>query len=129
MNIVEKLTQITTIINEINEEDPGTAQFLWEGFSLSLNLLREAGEGKLASRENGDVDVSEHMAIISRLLGFSLEELIQNIIKNQAASTVETNKEADAATLEFITGDLDDYEKFIAQNSAKDDLDFLSKEL
>jgi hypothetical protein len=38
------------------------------------------------------------------------------------------DKEVDKNTLEFITSasDLDDYEKFLAQAKAKEDLDFLS---
>jgi len=130
MNIIEKLTQITTIINEIGEEDPGTAQILWEGYTLSLGLLKEISEGTVVRNTEDDiVDVSVHLGVIGRVLGFSMEELIGNIIRAQSAGQAESNKEADAATLEFITSDLDDYEKFIAKNSAKDDLDFLSKAL
>jgi oligoribonuclease (3'-5' exoribonuclease) len=129
MNIIEKLTQITTIINEIGEEDPGLALILWEGYTLSLGIVQEINEGKITRESGSIIDVSEHMQVIARLLGFSLDDLIRNIMQNQSTEMNKNSKEADAATLEFITSDLDDYEKFIAKNSAKENLDFLAKEL
>jgi hypothetical protein len=123
MNLIEKLTEITKIINDIRSEDPGMAEILTEGFGLSLNILREME--KIGGRPN--IDISEHLEIVSNILGISLKDLVMGVIQSQE-STV-SDKEVDPATLEFITSDLDDYEKFLAKNKAKESLDFLSKEL
>jgi hypothetical protein len=55
--------------------------------------------------------------------------MMEHVFKEMNEQQMESNKEADAVTLDFITSDLDDYEKFIAQNKAKESLDFLSKEI
>lgn len=122
-NIVDKLSQIGTIIGEIEAEDPGMAGILREGFGLSLNLIKEVSEN--GGRQN--IDVSEHIEIVSRVLGISLRDLVLNIMEGQQGQV--SDKAPDQETLDFITSDLDDYEKFVAQNKAKDDLDFLSKSL
>jgi hypothetical protein len=127
MSITEKVKEIHKIITEINEQDPAVSQVLLEGFGLSLNILK-------VMAENGGqriVDVSEHLQIISNVMGFKLEDLVTQILEQKANEGGGEAKIADAGTLDFITStaDLDDYEKFIAENSAKESLEFLSKEL
>jgi oligoribonuclease (3'-5' exoribonuclease) len=124
MNTLDKLTDIMSIIKDIDQEDPFTASVLLEGFGLSLNLLRVISEA--GGRDK--IDVSEHLEIITKILGISLEELVKSVLE-QTQPNASSDKEPDQTTLDFITGDLDDYEKFIAQNSAKKDLDFLSKSI
>lgn len=121
MSVVDKIVDIANIIKEIETEDPGVAGILREGFGLSLNLIKQVTEN--GSRES--IDISEHLEIVSKVLGVSLTDLVVQIMQSQ--SDTSSNKEPDQATLDFITSDLDDYEKFLAQNKAKDDLDFLSK--
>lgn len=122
MSVVDKLCQIGDIITDIEKEDPGMAAILQEGFGLSLRIIKEVSE----RGQRDTIDVSEHIEIMSKILGVSLNDLVMSILNNQGQ---ESNKEPDQATLDFITSDMDDYEKFLAQNKAKTDLDFLSKNI
>jgi hypothetical protein len=121
--IIDKLSQIGSIINEIESEDPATAGILREGFGLSLNIMKEVAE-----RGNREVvDISEHIDIVSRVLNVPFRELVMSIVQNQEPEV--SDKAPDQETLDFITSDMDDYDRFLAQNKAKDDLDFLSKNI
>lgn len=124
MSLQEKMDNIFNIIGEIKEIDPGVAAILIEGFGLSLNLIKEVAE----NGRRKEIDISEHIEIVSNVLGISMKDLVLNIIQSQQPADG-SSKEADKATLDFITSDLDDYEKFLAQNKAKEDLDFLSKSI
>jgi hypothetical protein len=120
---ISKFNQIFDLILEIEAEEPLAGQLLRESYTLSINTLAEIG--KLGNRDQ--IDISEHIAIISRVLGVDIQAMMENTFRE--LSSPESTKEADAATLEFITSDLDDYERFIAQAKAKENLDFLSKEI
>jgi oligoribonuclease (3'-5' exoribonuclease) len=61
------------------------------------------------------------------VLGFSLEDIVNKILADKQSEM--SQKEPDAETLNFITAGMDDYEKFLAQNKAKDDLEFLGKSI
>jgi hypothetical protein len=122
--IVDKLTEIGKIISEIETEDPGMAGILREGFGLSLNIIKEVSE----KGSRGVVDISEHIEIVSRVLNVPLRDLVMHIIQTQQPNDV-SDKAPDQETLDFITSNMDDYEKFLAQNKAKEDLDFLSKSI
>jgi hypothetical protein len=126
MTLDEKIEAIFNIIKTIEtEDDPGVYLLMLEGFILSLNLLKELSEK--GNREN--IDISEHLEIVSRVLNISLKDLVLHIITEVNEGQTTNDKAVDENTLAFITStsDLDDYEKFIAQNKAKEDLDFLSK--
>lgn len=125
-DLVDNLTQIRNIISEIEVEDPVIADILREGFGLSLNLIKIISEGQ----DRSTIDVSEHIQIINKVLGISLEDLVTSILQSQnSINTENTDKTPDQETLEFITSDLDDYEKFLAKNKSKENLDFLSKNI
>lgn len=120
MSVVDKIQEIITIIGEIKQEDPVAGDILIEGIGLSLNLLEVASDEK--GREKADV--SEHLHIITKVLGVSLEDLVISIMDHR---NNRSDKPVDQSTLDFITTDMNDYDKFLAQNKAKEDLDFLSK--
>jgi len=122
--VLEKIEDIYKEIMELAKLDPVAGSIFVEGFSLSMNLLEEV----VNSKGRASVDVSEHLDIVHRVLGLDLKELVLNLVGTSGQNN-NSSKEADAATLEFITSDLDDYEKFLAQNKAKEDLEFLSKSL
>lgn len=127
MSIENKVSEMYKLIQEIGAEDPGAGTVFLEGFGLSMNILR-------AMAENGGnrvYDYSEHLKIISNVMGFSLEDLVQQILERKAQENGNSSKPVDEDTLGFITSksDLDDYERFVAENSAKENLDFLSKEI
>lgn len=124
-NVVDSLVQIGQIIEDIEKTDPGVSNILKEGFGLSLNIIKEVSE-----RGNREVvDITEHIEIVSKILNVSLQDMVMSILQQQ--ETTVSDKEPDQGTLDFITStsDMDDYERFIAQNSAKADLDFLSKNI
>lgn len=122
--ISEKMVKIQELIGEISKENEVIGAILLEGFGMSINLIRQ----KIDNPEAKSIDVSEQIQVVSSILGFSLEEMVTSILETKSA---QSDKPADADTLEFITSsvELDDYEKFLAQNKAKESLDFLSKEI
>jgi len=123
MNVVDKIKQIVAIIDEIKTVDPMTAGILNEGLTLSFDIISEVAN-------NGGrptIDVSRHMEVLERTLGISVENLVMEIINKQQQDL--NNKVPDQQTLDFITSDMDDYEKFLAQNKAKEDLEFLAKSI
>jgi hypothetical protein len=123
MDITQKIQQIFDIIKEIEPESPEISGILMEGLGLSLNIIESVIENN--GRKN--IDISEHLEMISRILGVSLTDLVMSMMND--TSSEQNDKVPDQETLDFITNDLDDYEKFLAQNKAKESLDFLSKEL
>jgi hypothetical protein len=128
MTLEEKIQHIFDTIKLIEaEDDPSVAAIMMEGYGLSINLL----EAVMKTRSRKNIDISEHIEIISSVLGVSVRDLVLQIVQDANNAQTESNKEADAKTLEFITSgeDLDDYEKFLAQNKAKESLDFLAKSI
>lgn len=123
MTLTDKLAQILDIIKSTEADDPMVSAILMDGFGLSLNLIAVNVE----RAEKGEVgnDISQQLEMISRVCGISLEDVVRHVIDQD--QTNQADKPVDQATLEFITSDLDDYEKFLAQNKAKEDLDFLNK--
>ena len=123
MSLDTKLQSIYDIIQDIKTDDPFVAGVLFEGFGIALNTI------DAAVKNNGrdKIDISEHLETVSSILGVSVRDLVMHVIQTQPGA--EGNKAPDEETLDFITGDLDDYEKFLAQNKAKDDLDFLAKNI
>jgi hypothetical protein len=126
MNTIdEKVNKIFEIIQDIKNDDEFIYHALLEGLGLSVELILEIQ--KVGHRET--VDFSKHLEIITNVLGVSLEDLVKVCLKDIQSENDESTKLPDQETLEFITSDLDDYEKFLAKNSSKENLDFLSKEI
>lgn len=126
MNTVEKkIDNILEIIMDLKNDNLLVHSALLEGFSLSIELLSEIEKNK--TREV--IDVSRHIEIITNILGISLEEIAKQCLNEIGVNNQESTKDPDEETLNFITSDLDDYEKFLAKNSSKESLEFLTKEL
>lgn len=125
---VEKIEQIHQIINEIGAEDPAVGNIMLEGFGISMNVIRALIE---TNGRRDSIDLTEQVEFVTKALGFDLELLVKHVLDTKFATemNIETNKEPDQETLDFITSDLDDYEKFLAENKAKESLSVLSKEL
>jgi hypothetical protein len=124
MTIIDKLTQVNTILQEINEEDPAIGSIFIDGFGIALNTTQML----LNKGDRTDFDISEYLLMVSRALGVSVEDMMMHVIQKHT-TTSEVLKTPDAETMEFITSGLDDYEKFIAENKAKDDLSFLKENI
>jgi hypothetical protein len=63
---------------------------------------------------------------VSSIVGLDLDQLVKYTISQSQEGE---SKEADQGTLDFITSDLDDYEKFLASNKSKEALDYLKSEI
>ena len=129
MTINEKLEKILEIINLMEvEDDPGVSTIMLDGFILSMNIIKEMSE---RPEPINTLDISKQIEMVTSILGVSLNDLVMQIIKDMNENQTMPDKEVDKNTLDFITSaaDLDDYEKFIAQTKAKEDLDFLSKSI
>ena len=118
--IDDKLNQMVKIIEEIRSEDEAIGNILMEGFGISLNIIKLAIEN--GGRER--IDISEYLEAVSAVLGVSLSDMVGQLITNNTVD--DSTKVADEETLNFITSDMDDYEKFLAKNKVKEDIEFLS---
>lgn len=120
----EKLGVILDTIKDIGTEDQAVGQILMEGFGISLNILKE-----VSAKGNRDViNMDEQLEVVTTILGFSLEELVRHILDTRM--NAESTKEVDQETLNFITSDVDDYEKFLSENKieeVKDTINTLDK--
>lgn len=123
--VIEKLKNIAQIIGEIKEHDQPLADLIWMGFDTSMSLAKSVYEN---SEKKEAIDISVYLEQMCEVLGIDLEQLILGIVQKNNTNEI-PDKEPDLETLDFITSDMDDYEKFLAKNSAKNNLDFLSKEI
>jgi len=126
--IIEKLQQITDIINDIAKEDQGVANILRDGFGLSFNILESVAKH---GGEIEELDVSDQITLVSNTLGIDMEQLVIHAITEFNDQMDLEQKAADEQTLAFITADedVDDYERFIDENNVKENLDFLKGEV
>jgi len=127
MDVNDKLSAIFDIIKEIGNEDKGVANILMEGFGISINIIEQVANDP--DNKRSDFDLKDQINMVSESLGFSLDELVLDIVSKADDDTMNKNKEADEETLDFITADVDDYEEFLKENSVKDDLEFLKQEI
>lgn len=123
MSIQDKLGIIFDTIKQIGEEDPAVGALLFESFGISLRTLQQVA----AKGGRDTIEASEQIEMVSTALGFSLADLVRYVVDKN--SIVEGVKEPDQQTLDFITSELDDYEKFIAENKAKEDINFLASKI
>jgi hypothetical protein len=127
--ITYKIQQIHNNIGEIGDLAPDVADVLAHGFVLSMNLLEAIA---LKGREEFN-DVNKQIELVTSVLGFDLEKLVIGVIeKNNSTGTgsmIDNTKEPDEETLKFITSDMDDYERFLAEAKAKESLDYLKSSI
>ena len=127
--ITYKIQQIHNNIAEIGNLVPDVADILADGFVLSMNLLEAVA---LSGNEELN-DVNKKIELVTAVLGFNLEELVLGVIEknnnNGTGNMIDNTKEPDEETLKFITSDMDDYERFLAESKAKESLDFLKSSI
>ena len=127
--IEDAVKDIYSNIDAIGEHSPEMAQVFAQAFAVAANTiekLNEAGEADAVVA----TDISDYLEMINEIFGFSMNDLVLESMR-QNGMEVMSDKEADQATLDFITSDedLDDYERFVKQNQAKENLDFLKNEI
>lgn len=130
MSVSDKLQTIFDTIKSIEEESPGMGNILMDGFALAISVIQQVP--KLQTEK---LDVSEQIKFISEVLSIDLEDVVRHIVDGYVASTPQggnfesSTKEPDKDTLAFITSGVDDYEKFLKENSVEDNLSFLTQEI
>lgn len=137
MTIITKMNQIFELIKEIKNENDAIGSLLLGNFKNAVDTIE-------AANNKTELDISEKIETVTKLLGYDLEELVKHIIEkdyiNNQAGDLVASKEADAATIDFILGNaksinntddssIDDYEKFLADNNLKENMEFLKKEI
>lgn len=137
MTIITKMNQIFELIKEIKTENDAIGSLLLGNFKNAVDTIE-------AANNKTELDISEKIETVTKLLGYDLEELVKHIIEkdyiNNQAGDLVASKEADAATIDFILGNaksinntddssIDDYEKFLADNNLKENMEFLKKEI
>jgi hypothetical protein len=127
--ITYKIQEIHNNIGEIGNLAPDVAEVLAHGFVLSMNLLEAIA---LKGKEELN-DVNKQIELVTAVLGFDLEKLVLGVIEknniSSGSSMIDNTKEPDEETLKFITSDMDDYERFLAEAKAKDSLDYLKSSI
>lgn len=137
MTIIDKMNKIFELIKEIKDENDAIGSLLLVNFKSAVDTM-EAANNKV------ELDISEKLETISKLLGYDLEQLVTHILEkdyiNSQSGDFVNSKEADAATIDFIIGNttsinnkdgesIDDYEKFLVDNKLKENMEFLKQEI
>jgi len=123
--ISKNMKIITDAMFEIRDENIVIGEVLLNSFDNSLKILD-------AMKDGGKVDISDKIKFISELVGFSVEDLILDVIQKNQISPDEVDNEA----IDFILNNSDinndkdsnKYEEFLETN-IKDNMEFLKKEL
>jgi hypothetical protein len=137
MTIIDKMNKIFELIKEIKDENDAVGSLLLVNFKSAVDTIE-------AANNKTELDVSEKLELLTKLLGYDLEQLVTHIlekdyINNQNGDFV-NSKEADKATIDFIVGNtasinntkdagVDDYEKFLADSNLKENMEFLKQEI
>ena len=140
--LLAKLTLIANTIKEIEPENELISAILMDSFGLALRAIQT----KADTQDSNVLNVDQQLEFVNKVLGYKLEDIVMYVVQKQypagdavlldpnnpQPSIVEKMaKEADKATLDFITSasDLDDYEKFLAKAKAQESIDFLKKQI
>jgi hypothetical protein len=126
--IEEAITGIHENIDAIAEHNETMATVFLQSFAVGANTIEKMYEKN--AEDTDKTDISEYLEMLNEIFGVSMNDLVVEAMR-QNGMEVMSDKEADQATLDFITSDedLDDYERFVKQNQAKENLDFLKNEI
>lgn len=111
-DINDKLLQIVELIKEVGKVDEGVENILMDGFSLSLRTIQQV----IAKKDKEAFDVDERLELVTKALGFPLEDLVSNLVarkqaemqaqmmamSGQSQGKFDPNKKADEDVLNFI---------------------------
>lgn len=125
MSVLDKLEAISNIITEIGEQNPFVADVLGAYFVSAINTIQVAEKTQFYDKN----DLSGQLEAIAQVFGVPLEKLVSVALDRMNESSAAGDKPVDDETLNFITNGLDGYERFIAANKSKDNLDFLTKNI
>lgn len=131
-DINEKLIQIVELIKEVGKIDEGVENILMDGFSLSLRTIQQV----IAKKDKEAFDVDERLELVTKALGFPLEDLVSNLVarkqaemqaqmmamNGQSQGQFDPNKKADDDVLNFIVNN-STFDDGILNADAKDQND------
>jgi hypothetical protein len=127
--ILNKIEQMVNIAREISEIDETMGDVFLMNLRNSMDIIE-------TSIENKPIDISDKIILLAELLNLDLETYIEDIVKAKFSETQDgtlvSREEADKEVLDFIinnTKNIDDYEKFLKENSVKENLDYLKETL
>lgn len=125
MSIEKHVTQMLDSIREIEKIDPVIGNIFSQSFAVGANTLEAVHE---ADGTDNPVDISEYIEILNNIFGIDMKQIVDHLLESKME---ESQKEADQNTLDFIMNDedLDDYDRFVKENQAKENLDFLKNEI
>jgi len=125
MSIEQHTKNIIDSINAIEEISPVMGQVFHQSFAVGANTIEALYN---AEQDIETIDIGKYIEMLNEIFGIKMDDLVQKMLEPYAA---ESQKEADQETLDFIMQDedLDDYERFVKENQAKDNLDFLKNEI
>lgn len=127
--IVDKVEAMFNIAKEIVEEDKVIGEVFLMNIINSMDIIN-------AKVKSETLDLSDKLKTISDVLNIDLEELVKMIIEKhysqgQGGDFI-SNEDAEKDVVDFIinnTKNIDDYEKFLQENSVKENLDYLKENL
>lgn len=117
--ILKKIEDMVNIANDIKEQNEGIGDIFLMNIMNSMDIIK-------AYNNKDNLDISDKIKLISSLLGVDLEEMVKHIIeKNSGINQSETEKDV----VDFIINNskIDDYEKFLQENSVKENLSYLKE--
>lgn len=123
-----QLAKLTDLVVDISKHDWIVGDIIRESYIMSLKLIQQLRE----TPDTKDIDISDKLIMVSTILNINLEELVIHILEtNNSGDTINSNKEADEETLDFITANenIDDYDRFIKDNKLEETISMLKKEV
>lgn len=114
-------------IDAISHHDKVMGHVFLQSFAVAANTIEAMYKSQQTTNK---VDISGYLNILNEIFGISMQELVEEAMRQNGVEVM-SSKEADQSTLDFITSDedLDDYERFVKQNQAKENLDFLKNQI
>ena len=127
--IMDKVKQLVEISKEIADLDKVIGDVFLMNILNSMDIIQ-------SSANSQELDISEKIKVMSNLLGIDLEVFIAKLIEDKYTPTQNgeliKNEEIQEEVLDFIINnskDIDDYEKFLKDNSIKENLDYLKENI
>lgn len=112
-------------IDAISHHDETMGNVFLQSFSVAANTIEAIYESQQVS---DNVDIGGYIEMLNEIFNIDMQQMVDHMLQ---AKMEQSQKEADQNTLDFIMNDedLDDYDRFVKENQAKDNLDFLKNEI
>lgn len=107
--ILQNISKMIDCAKEIASLDEGLGNIFLVNIANSMNIA------SLSQCDTKEIDVSEKVKIVSELVGLDIDEYVKTLM-----STNNNLENSENESIDFIinNSDIDDYEKFIRENSS-----------